>query len=281
MPSLLVRAPSEDRGNIDFIGSDMLVLGYGVAGVCSIICVLTILVFQASPSRPPSRSQAAAKPQNATASVRDFLLSLKIMVLRPGFAQLIVAYGISTGVCFAASTVLNRLILGVFPTSEDDAGFIGLTMVAAGLVSAMLCGVLLDATGKFKELTVAVYSLAVVALVAFTGSLFAGEIWIVYITGGLAGFALAGYVPVGFEFAAELTYPAPEGTSSGILSAAAQLLGIVFTVTCDRLLDEPRGWVWACAMMTGVLLVGAVFACTVPNNLRRQAAQHAEVELDS
>lgn len=83
---------------------------------------------------------------------------------------------------------------------------------------------------------------------------------------------------MGFEYAAELTYPAPEGTSSGILSAAAQLLGIVFTVACDRLLDEQRGWLWGCACMAGVLLVGAVFACSIPDNLRRKAAQRAAVE---
>ncbi|XP_034231839.1 uncharacterized MFS-type transporter C09D4.1-like [Thrips palmi] len=276
VPSLLVRSPSADGSNIVGIGFDMRALGYGLAIVSSVTLVVSLLVFQAAPPHPPSRSQAAAESLNERKSVRDFMLSLKSLVTSPGFPQLTVAYGISTGVCFAASTVLNRLILGVFPTSEDDAGFIGLTMTFAGLVSAIMSGVLLDATGKFKELTIGLYCLSVVALAAFTAALFSGTIWIVYITGGLAGFALAGYVPVGFEFAAELTYPASEGTSSGILSAAAQLLGVVFTVACGRLLDEPRGWTWACAGMGGVLAVGAVFACTIPNNLRRQAAQRAE-----
>lgn len=34
---------------------------------------------------------------------------------------------------------------------------------------------------------------------------------------------MTGYLPVGFEFAAELTYPESEGTSSGMLNAAAQV----------------------------------------------------------
>lgn len=37
---------------------------------------------------------------------------------------------------------------------------------------------------------------------------------------------MTGYLPVGFEFAAELTYPEPEGTSSGLLNAAAQVCSI-------------------------------------------------------
>ena len=34
---------------------------------------------------------------------------------------------------------------------------------------------------------------------------------------------MTGYLPVGFEFAAELTYPESEGTSSGLLNASAQV----------------------------------------------------------
>ena len=34
---------------------------------------------------------------------------------------------------------------------------------------------------------------------------------------------MTGYLPVGFEFAAEITYPEPEGTSSGLLNASAQV----------------------------------------------------------
>lgn len=34
---------------------------------------------------------------------------------------------------------------------------------------------------------------------------------------------MTGYLPVGFEFAAELTYPESEGTSSGLLNACAQV----------------------------------------------------------
>ena len=34
---------------------------------------------------------------------------------------------------------------------------------------------------------------------------------------------MTGYLPVGFEFAAEITYPESEGTSSGLLNLSAQV----------------------------------------------------------
>ena len=39
---------------------------------------------------------------------------------------------------------------------------------------------------------------------------------------------MTGYLPVGFEFAAEITYPESEGTSSGLLNASAQV-GVSFS----------------------------------------------------
>ncbi len=36
-------------------------------------------------------------------------------------------------------------------------------------------------------------------------------------------FFMTGYLPIGFEFGVEITYPESEGTSSGLLNAFAQV----------------------------------------------------------
>ena len=41
---------------------------------------------------------------------------------------------------------------------------------------------------------------------------------------------MTGYLPLGFEFAAEITYPESEATSSGLLNASAQAFGVVCTM---------------------------------------------------
>lgn len=40
---------------------------------------------------------------------------------------------------------------------------------------------------------------------------------------------MTGYLPLGFEFAAELTFPIAEGTTSGLLNGSAQAFGIGMT----------------------------------------------------
>ena len=40
---------------------------------------------------------------------------------------------------------------------------------------------------------------------------------------------MTGYLPLGFDFAAEITFPESEGTSSGLLNASAQV-GQAFSI---------------------------------------------------
>lgn len=37
---------------------------------------------------------------------------------------------------------------------------------------------------------------------------------------------MTGYLPLGFEFGVEITYPESEGTSSGLLNAFAQVIAV-------------------------------------------------------
>lgn len=82
---------------------------------------------------------------------------------------------------------------------------------------------------------------------------------------------MTGYLPVGFEFAAELTYPEPEGTSAGLLNAAAQVFGICFTMMDAELLNA-FGDIPANVTMAVMMVLGTVVTACIGSDLRRQAA---------
>jgi FLVCR family feline leukemia virus subgroup C receptor-related protein len=83
---------------------------------------------------------------------------------------------------------------------------------------------------------------------------------------------MTGYLPVGFEFAAELTYPEPEGTSAGLLNAMTQVFGVAFTMLYGYMFDVLDDY-WANVVLCVVLFLGAVLTCVIPNDLRRQNAK--------
>ena len=123
----------------------------------------------------------------------------------------------------------------------EDAGMIGLVIVVCGMAGSMVCGIILDKTHAYKATTLTVYFFSFVGMVLYTFTFRFGEIGIVYFTSALLGWAqfsyflplfsflwffrffMTGYLPLGFEFAAEITYPESEGTSSGLLNASAQV----------------------------------------------------------
>jgi FLVCR family feline leukemia virus subgroup C receptor-related protein len=89
---------------------------------------------------------------------------------------------------------------------------------------------------------------------------------------------MTGYLPVGFELAAELTYPEPEGTSAGILNAAVQVFGIALTSGYSWLLEVTTD-MWANGAMCFALVLGNVLTLLIKSDLRRQAAQGPQVTI--
>lgn len=83
---------------------------------------------------------------------------------------------------------------------------------------------------------------------------------------------MTGYLPVGFEFAAELTYPEPEGTSAGLLNAMTQVFGIAFTSLSGFLINK-WGDFLANIGLCVTLALGTFLTMIIPNDLRRQNAK--------
>ncbi|KAK9307252.1 hypothetical protein QLX08_002293 [Tetragonisca angustula] len=264
-PPMLV----QNSENVNVIGQGLHVMFYIVAAFTTIILVLILLFFKSEPPLPPSPAQAVQREAESTES---FFVSVKKLVTNVGYLLLLLSYGINVGVFYAISTLLNHIVLQYFPNHEKDAGRIGLTIVCAGMLGSVVCGIVLDKTHKFKETTLGVYLLSFFGMIIFTFTLDSSQIYVIYVTAGMLGFFMTGYLPVGFEFAAELTYPEPEGTSAGLLNAVCQVFGIVFTILYGCTLGA-WGDFWANIFLCATLAFGSFLTIIIPNDLRRQNAK--------
>ncbi|CAG9132450.1 unnamed protein product [Plutella xylostella] len=263
VPPMLVRA----SGTVEELAHDFQLMFYLVAGFTSVLFVLILLFFKTAPASPPS----AAADLGASLD-SNFFQSIKRLLMNRNYILLLISYGLNVGVFYAISTLLNQVILTYYPTANEDAGRIGLVIVVAGMVGSVICGLVLDKTHRFKETTLAVYAASVVGMLIFTFTLNCGIIAVVYLSSILLGFFMTGYLPVGFEFASEVTYPEPEGTTSGILNAAVQVFGIVLTLLYEWMLGAV-GDLWSNLTLCGILAVGTAITAAIGSDLRRQAAQ--------
>ncbi|XP_050347000.1 uncharacterized MFS-type transporter C09D4.1 isoform X1 [Nymphalis io] len=264
LPPMIVRA----QGSVEEIGADLQFMFYLVAGITSVLFVFILLFFKAAPPSPPS---AAADFGSSLDS--NFLKSIQKLLTNRNYILLLISYGLNVGVFYAISTLLNELVLTYYPGANEDAGRIGLVIVVAGMIGSVVCGLILDKTHRFKETTLAVYAASVVGMIIFTFTLDCGYIAVVYFSSIILGFFMAGYLPVGFEFASEVTYPEPEGTTSGILNACVQIFGIVLTLMFEWMLGA-AGDRWANLSLCALLALGTAVTAAIRSDLRRQAAQN-------
>ncbi|KAJ6666915.1 hypothetical protein lerEdw1_018917 [Lerista edwardsae] len=252
--------------NMDYMGQNISIMFYGTAGVSTLLFLLTVLVFKEKPKYPPSQSQVAL----LEVSAKDYSYKQSIINLfrNKAFVLLLISYGIMTGAFYSVSTLLNQMIVKHYEGEEVNAGRIGLTLVVAGMVGSIICGVWLDCTKTYKQTTLIVYVLSFVGMVAFTFTLDCGHLVVVFVTAGVLGFFMTGYLPLGFEFAVEITYPESEGTSSGLLNASAQIFGIIFTLIQGKLTTDynPRaGNIFLFVSM----FIGIILTALIKSDLRR------------
>ncbi|XP_061668424.1 feline leukemia virus subgroup C receptor-related protein 1 isoform X1 [Syngnathoides biaculeatus] len=258
LPPVLVPNTPDD---VALTAHNISVMFYGTAAVSTLLFVLTIIVMKDRPPLPPSQAQAVLP--DGPSEDYSYRRSILNLMKNKAFILLLISYGITTGSFYSVSTILNQMIMACYENEELNAGRIGLTLVVAGMVGSILCGLWLDHTKTYKMTTLLVNCLTFVSMVIFTFTLDLNNIYVVFFTGGLLGFFMTGYLPVGFEFGVEITYPEPEGTSSGLLNTSAQTFGILFTLIQGKLTSDYEkplaGNLFLCAwIFVGVVLTGFI-----------------------
>ncbi|GLG96229.1 Putative MFS-type transporter C09D4.1 [Gryllus bimaculatus] len=251
----------------DDVERDLARLFYITAAFATIVFLLIASLFQERPPLPPSPEAAARAP------VRPGCLApLRRLLRLPAFCLLMAACAINVAAFSALSTLLNQLVLVHYKDGEEFAGRLGLVLIVGSMVGSVASGIVLDRTHKFKETTLALFALALLAMVGFTFALPTGSQALVYAAVAAVGCFMGGYMPVGFEFASELTFPESENSTAGVLMAGSQVLAVGFTVGYAWLL-KATGDVWANLALSASLVVGAALSALIRPDLRRQAAR--------
>ena len=205
------------------------------------------------------------------------MVDMKFLWCNKNFILLLISYGMNTGCYYAISTLLNPIVLGYFgPSQALNAGRMGLTIVVSGFFGSLAGGAILDKSKAFKFVTVTVYLASLLSILLFTLLLYLGPgpIWASFITAFLLGFFMTGYLPVGFEFGVEITFPVGEGTSAGLLNASSQLFGTLLTIVMESIQSyssavKSEGLFYGNVAITAVLFVGFVMNGFIKSDLRR------------
>jgi len=109
-------------------------------------------------------------------------------------------------------------------------------MIVGGLVGAVVLPALSDKQQKRQRFLMLAFVGAIPGLIGLT---FATSPILLFTSAALMGFFLVSAMPIGMQYAAEITYPTPEGTSNGLIQLAGQ--GAVIFVYIMEAMKSPDG----------------------------------------
>lgn len=266
---LLPPAVVSDTTDTELVGRQLQHLCFGMAVAPSIVLCLLVILFEAAPPVPPSLAQVNALKKDG--KKEPYLQSVLQIMHNVDFVLLLLSFGINIGVFYAYSTLLNQLLIS-FPSGFESAGKVGLTMVFGGVAGSVVWGIVLDKTHRYKETALGIYGMAVFGMTGFTLALRTHDLLLVYITSGFLGFFMNGFLTVGYEFGAELTYPHAESTTSGLLNAAGELCGVALVLVAGNVLED-WGDLSTNLCLTAVLIIGLILSFPISKDqLKRLAA---------
>ncbi|XP_066138274.1 uncharacterized MFS-type transporter C09D4.1-like [Euwallacea fornicatus] len=182
------------------------------------------------------------------------------------------AYAINIGVFSTLIILLSELVNAHFESAAEDAGRMGFCLLVFGVIGCVGFGFYLDKTHRYKESCIFLFASAITCIIALTVALQQSSLIASYIFCSILGIVINPYIPVGFEFGIELTYPSDEGTVAGFLFATSQITSSVFGI-CVAQINSYAGSLATLGTLAALMVVGTVIQALVPNKLKRQKSR--------
>ena len=158
-----------------------------------------------------------------------WLKEYKSLFKNRSFVIITIMNGIVYGLDETWLLVLNEVLIKNYPGHEVKIGAMVVVSMVVGMCSNVAIGVILDYTQSFKVTTLTVTGLSSLVVTSFTilfiYRIHFSTLFISYVL--LIGIHSA-YFTIGFEHAAEMTYPVSENHSGVLLIIIGQLFAAVF-----------------------------------------------------
>jgi cyanate permease len=230
-----ILADSISIANVQFV--------YGAIAAASAVAFLALAREKpATPPCPPGTEERALMLDGLkhALTVRPFLVML-------GIAFIVV--GAFNGVTTWVEEIIRPR--GFSPT---EAGVMGALMLVAGIIGAVVLSALSDR--RRRRIPFIVFTL-VATVPGMLGITFATSTGMLFASALVFGFFIVATLPLGMQYAAEISHPTPEGTSNGLIQLCGQV-SVVYVYVMAALRTANGSYTISLLLSVALLIAGAV-----------------------
>lgn len=188
---------------------------YGFVSMVSAILFL-VLVREKPPTSPSTHGEDHELP---------FMEGISFLWKQADMKKILFLFLIGLGVFNAVSTCIDQ-ICEIKGLTTEESGLVGGVMLIAGIFGGVIIPPISDKIQKRKLFLIIAMIGFMTGLSVFV--LLEGFINLLFSSIVIGFFLLGIGAPIGFQYCAEITSPAPESTSQGLLLLVGQVSGILF-----------------------------------------------------
>lgn len=182
--------------------------------------LLTILFMREEPPTPPAAEEFSERTGSIPGMVEIFKnRDMKLLLL---------LFFIGLGIFNAVSTCIDQICHNL---TMNETGMAGGIMLLGGVLGAIILPTWSDKVRKRKPFILISMIFMFPGLLGLT---IFHQFVPMLISAFIFGFFIMGAGPVGFQYGAEKSFPAPESTSQGIILLAGQISGIIFVFGVNK-----------------------------------------------
>lgn len=213
--------------------------------------------------------------------------SYKLLLKNIPFVMLMISYGLAIGSSMTFVTLISQLLRPFLGDSMTPNALnklvaqMSFTRTITGFLGSFFSGFILDKFRCFKRAYLIDYLMILLFLIGFAASVVYGGVIAQFILMGGVGLFFNTIYSFAFQLGAEITYPAPESTMTGLLSVTSHFFSFLLTQILqlqieyfnkDDAENTKLGPYCAIATLTGVLLIGFINTAFIKEDRRRQRA---------
>ena len=226
-PTFFVKDSDDHQTNLDNqkgIRTNLIIQAW----MSSWFTLFWLILVRNKPPKPPSASASAQR--------EPFFSSLKKLFRDVQFLKLMLCYALMNAIFGNVATLIGELT-EKYDFKASQRGIFGMLYLVGGVIGANLMGYVLARTKAYKLLSalIPLTTIGTIAIFYFTMQL--KTFAVTWIASFLIGSTILPAIPICYEFAAEITFPVGEASSSGTMMLWGQLISFITGIVCSSILS--------------------------------------------